>query len=233
MGPQHGLRLHARIQQQKTQIEAARKGHTDASLPPLHAHSSSSFSSSSPSRYGECSVRSCGHPGVAVCSSPACGAAVCVWHEAKSLLTGHVYCPHCEADTWEGKVRAAYVTAASTADAATAQLIDRTAEWTAQGREALTGEAPHPLHSPPAPHSAQADGSHRYQYSGEAGQEEKQRPLSPFQQSSGGGGAAAPFTGRPPFVSDWLRGDEDGEELSEGHYREQSWNSGQAQCSLQ
>ena len=256
LGPQQGIRLHVRIAQQKAQMDLARKSTT--AQPPFTASSSHSSSSSSslpssvhrspvPSRYGQCSVRGCSHPGIAVCSVVECGSSVCVWHEVKSLFTGHVYCPQCEKDTWEGKMRAAYVNAADTADKATAQIIDTTAEWTAHGRDALTGHSQQqPLHhssssslnhSTTSSHGVPIEGMGSYHGIGSAGVgsgggahvEEKQQTVG----GRGGGGGAA----KGLFFSDGLRGGDDGEEsdeLSEGLYKENSWNgTGQGQCSVQ
>ena len=146
LGVQQGIRLHARIAQHRAQVEGGSRGvqsphrwrltaaaagarsSTSSSDRLSHSSFSSSSSSSACSRYGQCSQRGCSHPSVAVCSVAECSACVCVWHEAKSLLTGHVYCPSCEAETFEGKVRAAYLNATTTADAATEQVIQTTAE---------------------------------------------------------------------------------------------------------
>ena len=234
LGVSVGLRLFSRIAQQKALVEGG-GGVPGVGVGAFGPSSAPSVRGRAPSRYGQCNQRDCGHPSVSVCSVAECGASVCVWHEAKSLLTSHVYCPLCERDTFEGRVRAAVANAAVSADAAATRIIDRTAEWTHSGRDAI---AAHSLdsHEPPSvsEHGLPLPPSHGYQHTTAAFADEEKQPPQP--RSGGSGGSVNGAGGaRLPFVSDWLRGDEDGEEVEEeAHYRETSWNErAQAQCALQ
>ena len=240
IGVQQGIRLYTRIAQHKAMIEGGKYKSTASPV-------SSSLSPRLHSRYGQCSQRDCPHPTVAVCSVPECGASLCVWHESKSLFTGQKYCPRCEAETMEGKLRAALVNATHTADAATDVIIHKTAEWAHSGKDALG--VPHwsPAHLDHSSHSSHGlpvpGGYHTTGWG-----EEKQPPYADAkyadftgrgsEEGRGGVGATTGGVGggvRLPFVSDWLRGDEDGEEVEEGqHYRETSWNDRATnQCVLQ
>ena len=243
LGVQQGIRLFARIAQHRAQVEQAARTirspqRRDGSAASRPSSTGGRFSQSSAcSRYGQCSQRDCVHPSVAVCSVAECGACVCVWHEAKSLLTGHVYCPACAADTLEGKVKAAYASATTRADEATTQIIHTTAEWTASGKDAIGASAwmsEEPSTFTSFSHSQQSSSYH----SAGLVEEEKQQPRFAAASSPVHAKAAAGES-RLPFVSQWLRGEGveeiGGQDVEDGqHYREVSWNErAQTQCSIQ
>ena len=101
LGTKQGIRLHARIQQYKQQQQQPQLTASSPRQP--SRRSASSYSSGSHSRHGMCAINGCTHFSTNVCSIPSCNAALCMAHQNKSLLTGHVYCAACEQETWEGQ----------------------------------------------------------------------------------------------------------------------------------
>ena len=142
IGIKEGIRLFTRLSHRHQQQTTAAKvnvstANINSLLQRSYHKSSASISISvprSPSLNGLCRMDGCHHSAIAVCSVNECCAPLCVWHSSKSLLTGFVYCPRCEEDTWEGKVRQYYNTATETATSATNTIIEHTAKYTIQGR---------------------------------------------------------------------------------------------------
>ena len=229
LGTKQGIRLYARIQQYKQQQQQQ----PASSSPQPSRRSASSYSSASHSRYGACAINGCTHFSTNVCSMPSCNAALCMAHQNKSLLTGHVYCSTCERETWEGKLRHSLQSVGERAEETTERIINTTAEWTGTAREqpstlsttsryghiasdtlsqpstAAYYQEEHKQHSPVMPHHASVNSV----------------PAAAAGRGSGGGQG---------FMSDWLqRGDES--EVYGSFYRERSWNDNALgkQCAIQ
>lgn len=236
LGSKQGIRLYTRIQQYKQQQQQPQLA---SSSPPQPSRRSASYSSASHSRYGVCAINGCTHASTNVCSMPSCNAALCMAHQNKSLLTGHVYCSPCERETWEGKVRHGLQSVGERAEETTERIITTTAEWTGTGN--------HPPSKLPTVsrygHIAGSTLSSRQSSASSYYQEEHKQhsPVSSHHaslNSSAGGGGGRGGGGGLGFMSEWLqRGDEEqGEGGVDGsYYRERSWNDSALgkQCTIQ
>ena len=227
LGTKQGIRLYARIQQYKQQ-----QPHV-SSPPQPSRRSASSYSSASHSRYGVCAINGCTHASTNVCSMPSCNASLCMAHQHKSLLTGHVYCLSCERETWEGKVRHGLQTVGETAEETTERIINTTAEWTGTGNHQPYTVPTTSRYGHMASHTAAQPAAAAYYQ-----EEHKQHsPVMPHHSAPVGGGRGG--GGGLGFMSDWLQRDDGVADLdgaTDGSfYRESSWNDSALgkQCTIQ
>ena len=228
LGVKQGIRLYARIQQYKQQQQLP----IASSSPPQPSRRSAfSYSSASHSRYGVCAINGCTHASTNVCSMPSCNASLCMAHQNKSLLTGHVYCSACERETWEGKVRHGLQTVGERAEETTERIINTTAEWTGTGNH-------HPCTLPSTSRYGHMASNTLSQPSAASYYQEEHKQHSPIQSHHGSLNGAPAAGGRLAglgFMGDWLHRDDGVEELDGAvdgsFYRERSWND--KQCAIQ
>ena len=224
LGTKQGIRLYARIQQYKQQQQLA----SSSPLQPSRRSASSNFSASHSGRYGACAVHGCGHASTNVCNMPSCNAALCMAHQHKSLLTGHVYCASCEADTWEGRVKQGWQSVGERAEETTERIITTTAEWTGTGslhHSALPSVSRYGHMASSGAFAQPAAAAAQYQY------QEEHKQHSPMQSHQGAGSDGG--KSRLGIVGDWLQRDDAVSEGGDGggYYRERSWNDNQ--CAIQ